>query len=95
MEALFGMVDRCVDCGRRTSRGLKYCDSCRRIHFTRALNVIRQIRPTAGRSHRKPISTDHREIRLYFRDEDPARDGGISTPSDQSIHGKGSLLVTH
>ncbi|MBS7622583.1 hypothetical protein KEJ39_02765 [Candidatus Bathyarchaeota archaeon] len=33
--------EKCVDCGRRTSRNLKYCDVCRKVHFISALRNIR------------------------------------------------------
>jgi hypothetical protein len=33
--------EKCVDCGRRTSRNLKYCDVCRKAHFMSALRNIR------------------------------------------------------
>ncbi|MEM3017718.1 MAG: hypothetical protein QXO25_02435 [Candidatus Bathyarchaeia archaeon] len=33
--------EKCIDCGRRTSRNLKYCDVCRKAHFMSALRNIR------------------------------------------------------
>ena len=39
------MAERCIDCGKRASRGLKYCDVCRRVHFTHALKLIKESQP--------------------------------------------------
>ncbi|MGQ9543364.1 MAG: hypothetical protein ACUVTM_04670 [Candidatus Bathyarchaeia archaeon] len=79
------MVERCVDCGRRASRGLKYCDICRKIHFVNALNAIRHFR--SGKEHYgRPISNNRREMRIYFESDGQVEEGvGLEGPGQSML----------
>lgn len=65
--------EKCIDCGRRTSRNLRYCDVCRKAHFISALRNIRHesvsksvIRPSVSKPSRRGATNLKHEQGIEF-----------------------------